>query len=147
MKKLIVTSLLIVAVGSVSAGGLGIGAGLIFSDSHLGLTVEKSLGHHKSVGLALFENSLHLDYVMHNDHLLHTDSFTIPVFYGVGGGVHSSEHHGETEYHFALRIPVGAAYYVMDHHLEGFLETVPTLTFGDDTHFDVGVSLGARYHF
>ncbi len=146
MKNVLLLALVIIVVGSVSAGGMGLGAGLIVSDGHVGLTVEKSLPHHSSASLAVFEESLHLDYLRHNDHLIQIDHLTFPVFFGLGVGIHSTEHHGDTEIHYAARIPVGLSYYAMHHSLEGFLEAVPTLTFGDETEFDLGLAFGLRYH-
>jgi len=147
--KAIITTILILGltVSLVNAGELEFGAGVVYDGHEPGLTVEKTLKHHKLLGIAIFSEGLHMDYLIHNEHLLQFESFNLPVFYGAGVATHWSEHHGETEYHYALRLPFGTSYYTMHHHLESFLELVPTANLGDHTELELNWAAGVRYHF
>ena len=145
MKKMVATLILVMSTSLVNAGDMGIGAGLVYTGG-LGLTVEKSMGHNV-IGLALFGESLHVDYLWHNEHLIPSGDLELPAFYGLGLAVHSTEVLEETEIHLAIRVPLGVSWYGLMDHLETFFELVPTYTLGEHGGFDSGYGLGLRYHF
>lgn len=146
MKKMVATLILVMSTSMLHAGDMGIGAGLIYTGS-AGLTIEKSMGHNV-VGLAVFGHSLHVDYLWHNDHLIPSGSLELPVFYGLGLAVHSSEGDDEdSEINLGIRAPLGVSWYGLMDHVETFFELVPTYSLGDHGGYDTGYGLGLRYHF
>lgn len=93
---------------------------------------------------------LHADYLRHNFQLIKGKNIKgqLPVHYGLGVSSKLKEDkNNDTDIVVGLRLPVGLTWLVPREPVDVFVELVPEMELLPDTHFNIGLAIGARYYF
>lgn len=146
LKKYIFVVLLSLFLLSISyAGNFGVGA-IIGEPTGLSFRLWQNKNQALDFGVAwsINGNILHLsvDYVSHYYNLLKPTAGSMPLYYGVGIRILSSENTN-----FGVRIPLGVLFIPKGMTLDFFFEIVPTLELVPATKLDVDGAFGFRYYF
>jgi hypothetical protein len=155
MKKLgiLVPLLVVLAVGTASAQGSGVGLGVIVGEP-TGLSLKFWQSRTTAIDFAAawsFADDeafhLHGDVIFHRFDLIHVDEGSLPFYFGIGGRVKFIDT-PEDDVSVGLRIPLGLDYlFGGGTPLDVFLEIVPIVDLVPDTDASLNASLGIRYWF
>lgn len=87
--------------------------------------------------------SLHADYVIHNESLIHSTQ-RLPVYYGAGGRIHFGNGDGNT---LGVRGVAGIAWLVREVPVDIFFELAPVFNLFPSTSLHLDFAFGGRYYF
>ena len=153
MKRIVLTIVLLLFVGSAWAAGgpKGFGLGLIIGEP-TGPSFKAWLSSKSAIdGAAAWsldkKNALHLhaDYLLHNFTAIKVEKGSLPIYFGIGGRIRFEEDNDDDI--IGVRFPVGLEYYPAETPLGIFIEAVPVLDLAPDTDFDMEGAIGIRYFF
>ncbi|MFC1481365.1 hypothetical protein ACFL6E_03855 [Candidatus Neomarinimicrobiota bacterium] len=143
MKKHLAVSLLagLFIIGNSTAEAKGTEVGVIVGDP-TGLMVELDKGKSALAFALAYGNehiNVHGDYLLYNTKLISKD---IPVFYGLGVGVHGGDEIG-----VSIRVPLGLKYHIGNSPLSLGLEVAPSFTVVPSTGTGVNGGIFLLYRF
>ena len=84
----------------------------------------------------------HADYLTHNFEQFELEGATMPMYFGFGARIRSSE---TSSTHIGFRIPIGVSYLWNTAPLDLFAEIAPRSNIIPKTSFAVDVMIGVRY--
>ena len=85
---------------------------------------------------------IHVDYLLHNYHIIRTANAYTPIYYGIGGRIQT-----KNETALGVRIPLGINFRSRRIPIDIFVEIVPALNIIPKTEFDLEGGIGVRYYF
>lgn len=86
----------------------------------------------------------HADYLTHDFQQFEVEGATMPMYYGFGVRIRSSE---TSSAHIGVRIPIGVSYLWNTAPLDFFGELAPRANIVPSTNFAVDMMIGLRYRF
>lgn len=154
MKKLLVTIIVCLALGSSisAANGKGFGLGIIAGEP-TGVTMKLWTGQGMAFDGAIawsLDNDakmhIHGDYLFHKFGMFKVEKGSLPFYYGIGARIKMFDNNNVDD-KVGIRFPLGLEYLFAKSHFDIFLELVPVLDIAPDTDLDFNGAFGVRYFF
>lgn len=142
--------------GLLSASSVVQGEGLFGNEISIGMGAPSPTGlslklwTSRQTALGVFSNwaasnkklETHIDYLTHNFEQFEMEGASMPLFYGFGLHVRTTEN---TSTHVGFRLPVGVSYLWDTAPLDFFAEVAPRAGIIPETSFALDVMIGVRY--